>query len=310
MGQIIKISTAGMTMEEWRASRKNSIGGSDAATVLGLNPWSSPYTLWAEKTGTLEPEDISKKEAVRLGHYLEPYVAERFTEETGKRVRRENYILKNKYFPWAHANVDRLVIGEKAGLECKTTSELMMGKFKDGEYPANYYCQCMHYMAVTGFEKWYLAVLIGNRDFRIFEIRRNEDEIAALMEAEQRFWGYVKQNVPPPVDGTQSTAETLEALYPETGGSVDLTPVCGSIRQYLALKKEIKKLEDHLELCANTIKEHMRGASRGSFMDIKVSWSETTTSRFDKKAFEKENPGVDLSIYSKVSKSRRFAIKE
>ena len=310
MGTITKISTVNMSQEEWEASRMNSIGGSDAATVLGLNPWKSPYSLWAEKSGAVKPEDVSRKEAVRLGHVLEPYVAQRFSEETGKKVRRENYILKNEDYPWAHANVDRMVIGERAGLECKTTSELNLKKFRDGEYPANYYCQCMHYMAVTGYEKWYLAVLIGHREFRVFEIPRNEEEIAALMEAEQRFWGYVESKTPPPVDGSQSTADTLEALYPQTGGNVDLTPVCSDIRQYLALKREIKELETRLDRCGNSIKEFMGGASKGSFMDIKVSWTETKSSRFDKAVFKKANPGVDLALYSKTTTSRRFTVKE
>lgn len=138
-----KICTRDMSEEAWVEARKGSIGGSDAAAIVGLNSYKSAYALWAEKSGRIEPEDISMKEAVRLGHELEPYVAKRFTEITGKKVRRENYILKNTEYPWAHANVDRLVIGEKAGLECKTTSALSLSKFKNGEYPANYYVQCV-----------------------------------------------------------------------------------------------------------------------------------------------------------------------
>ena len=223
MGNIMKIPVHDMSREEWVQSRKDSIGGSDAASLLGLNPYSSPYALWAEKTGAIEPEDISEREAVRLGNYLEPYVAQRFTEITGKKVRRENYILKNSDYPWAHANVDRLVVGEKAGLECKTTSALNLKKFKNGEYPANYYCQCMHYMAVTGYEKWYLAVLIGNHDFRIFEIHRDEDEIAALMAAEEQFWSCVTSNTPPAIDGLPATGQTTvrwrsASWIPSSGG--------------------------------------------------------------------------------------------
>ena len=52
MGQIIKIPTSNMSESEWQAARRQSVGGSDAATVLGLNPYASPYSLWAEKTGS------------------------------------------------------------------------------------------------------------------------------------------------------------------------------------------------------------------------------------------------------------------
>ena len=64
---IRKIPTAAMSKEEWTALRSTTIGGSDAAAILGLNPYKSPYALWAEKTGKVIPEDISQKEAVRLG---------------------------------------------------------------------------------------------------------------------------------------------------------------------------------------------------------------------------------------------------
>jgi putative phage-type endonuclease len=309
MGNITKIPVHNMSKEQWVQSRKDSIGGSDAASLLGLNPYSSPYVLWAEKTGAIEPEDISDKEAVRLGVFLEPYVAQRFSEITGKKVRRENYILKNSDYPWAHANVDRLVIGEKAGLECKTTSALNLKKFKGGEYPANYYCQCMHYMAVTGYDKWYLAVLIGNHDFRIFEILRDEDEIAALMDAERQFWDCVTSHTPPAVDGLPATGKTIEALHTDTGETVDLTPVCANIRQYLALKAQIKGLEEQLEAAANGIKAFMGDAGKGIYGDTTVNWRATSTSRFDKKAFQQKNPGIDLSAYHKTTVSRRFEVK-
>ena len=110
-----KISTIGMSREDWLEHRRQSIGGSDAATIVGLNPYSSPYELWADKLGRIPPKEDN--EAMRQGRDLEDYVARRFMAETGKRVRRENNIIKNSAVPFAHANVDRLVIGEKAGLE-------------------------------------------------------------------------------------------------------------------------------------------------------------------------------------------------
>ena len=157
-----KISTVGMSHEEWLAHRKNAIGGSDAAGIVGMNQYSSPYSIWAEKLDKLPPK--GDNEAMRLGRDLEEYVAKRFTEATGKKVQRENAILYNPDIPWAHANIDRRVVGEDAGLECKTCSALSMGKFKNGEFPENYYVQCMHYLSVTGCKKWYLAVLVLGKE--------------------------------------------------------------------------------------------------------------------------------------------------
>ncbi len=306
---IHKISTKDMSREQWVAARRDSIGGSDAATVLGLNPYSSPYALWAEKTGAVVPEDISDKECVRLGTYLEEYVAQRFAQETGKKVRRENFILKNADYPFAHANVDRLLVGERAGLECKTTSELNMRRFRGGEYPANYYCQCMHYMAITGYPKWYLAVLIGNREFLIFEILRDEDEITALMDAERQLWELVESKTPPPVDGSKATGDTLEAMYPDVEETIDLTPVCDDLRQYLAMKAQMKELDTQLQTLANRIKEYMGSASRGEYGGCIVNWKEYSSSRFDKALFQKQNPDIDLTSYNKTTVSRRFEVK-
>ena len=306
---IEKIRTAGMSRDAWLVARRHSLGGSDAAAVMGLNPYKSPFALWAEKTGMVPEPDIGEKESVRLGNYLEPYVAQRFSEITGKKVRRENAILKNPDYPWAHANVDRMVIGEKAGLECKTTSELNLRRFKNGEYPANYYCQCVHYLAVTGYEKWYLAVLIGNRELRIFEIQRDEDEIRALMESEKRFWDLVERRVPPEADGSPATSEALDTLYPGGGGEMDLTPVSRDIRDYLAIKTQIKALEEQMDARENAIKAYMADATRGTSGGMTVTWVPFQTSRFDKTAFLRDNPGFDLEKYSRVTSGRRFTVK-
>lgn len=306
---IEKICTRDMNEEAWVEARKGSIGGSDAAAIVGLNPWKSAYALWAEKSGKIEPEDISMKEAVRLGHELEGYVAKRFTEITGKKVRRENYILKNTDYPWAHANVDRLVIGEKAGLECKTTSALSLSKFKNGEYPANYYVQCVHYLAVTGLERWYLCVLIGNQEVKVFTIERDEDEIAALMDAEQEFWAQVDDGIAPLPDGSDSSSKAIAALYDDEGGACDLTPFTSTLRDYMGLKAEIKELTDRCDGLGNQIKEYMGTASRGTAGDFRVSYGSRSKRTFDVKKFQKDNPGIDLSGYYKVSSYRQFEVK-
>ncbi|HFC9341278.1 TPA: YqaJ viral recombinase family protein, partial [Enterococcus hirae] len=50
-------STLDMSHQEWLEDRKKGIGGSDVATVLGLNKYKSPYQLWLEKTGQIELKD-------------------------------------------------------------------------------------------------------------------------------------------------------------------------------------------------------------------------------------------------------------
>lgn len=306
---LIKISTKDMTHEKWLEHRRKSIGGSDASAIVGMNNYSSPYTVWADKLGKLPPKEDN--EAMRLGRDLEDYVAKRFTEETGKKVRRENNILINPDIPFAHANVDRMIVGEDAGFEAKTTSALNTKKFKNGEYPENYYVQCVHYMMVTGCERWYLGVLVLGIEFKWFVIERDEGEIEALRKSEADFWEYVKSGEAPMADGSDSTSETLRTIYPESNGeTVGLMAFEDDLKQYMhlsALADDYKKLKEE---CANKIKAYMGECGNGESSKYKVSWSSYMRNTFDHKRFAKDNPGIDLSGYYNASPTRKFSVKE
>lgn len=306
---LIKIPTLDMPHEEWLRHRQKSIGGSDAASIIGLNPWVSPYTVWADKLGKLPPKEDN--EAMRQGRDLEFYVAQRFSEATGKKVRRENSIIVNPEYPFAHANVDRLVIGEDAGLECKTTSMLNMKKFKNGAYPDTYYVQCVHYMMVTGCKKWYLAVLVLNKAFMVFEIERDEEEIQALAKSEEEFWKIVESKTPPVADGSASTGDTLSIIYPESNGeTVDLFAYETDLQQYMGLTAQIKELEKMKDEVANRVKAFLGEAGRGETDKHKVSFISTSRSTFDSKRFAAEHPDIDLSEYYKNSTYRTFKVTE
>lgn len=307
MGEITKVKTD--NHEAWLNLRKNYIGGSDAAAVVGLNAYASPYSLWAEKTGKIP--GFFGNLATEVGTYLEEFVAQKFAQETGKKVRKCNQSFLNSLYPFAIANIDREIVGEDAGLEIKTTDSLNMKKFSGGEYPANYYCQCVHYMAVTGKKRWYLAVLIGNKEFKWFVIERDEAEIEALMTAEAAFWEHVKMDIPPAVDGTRATTEAVKTIYAESDDSIcDLTAYTENLRQYMNLKAQIKELETMSEEVANNIKVFMGESGGGQCDGFKVSWKTQTRNTFDRKRFEKENPDVDLSGYFKTSTARVFRVAE
>lgn len=295
--------------EEWRALRHKYIGGSDAAAVVGLNSWVSPYSLWAEKTGRLP--GFEGNLATEVGTYMEDFVAQKFAEVTGKRVRKCNLSWFNDEYPWAIANIDREIVGEDALLEIKTTSELNMGKFKGGEYPSNYYVQVMHYLGVTGKERGYLAVLIGNREFKWFTIERDEDEIAALMDAERTFKMLIDNDTPPDADGSSSTADTLSALYPN---SMDTAIGIGfyekDLDNYFRLKAQADELDKQIDAIANRIKVHLGECERGEGEKYKVSWKTQSRSTFDYRRLMKDNPGLDVSGYFKTSTSRPFKVTE
>lgn len=309
---IARIPTTGMSREEWLEARRSGIGGSDAATVVGLNPRASLYSLWADKTGRLP--DKEDTEAMRIGRDLEDYVARRFEEATGKAVRRRNAIFRDPDKPWAHANIDREVIGERAGLECKTTNVLNLKMYKGGEFPDNYYCQCMHYLGVTGWDRWYLAVLVVGSGFFVFTLERDEDEIAALMAAEEAFWNtYILPDVAPDVDGAKPTTDAIGNVYASSDDSViaDISTPQSTFELLDALKRQKKGLKTQIDNIENAIKEEMGEAETGnSRAGYHVTWRPQTRTTFDHKRFLMDHPDMDLKDYYKVSTIRVLRIKK
>ena len=208
-----KISTVHMELTEWLEQRKQGIGGSDAGAVCGLNPYASPMSVYQDKTS---PEiRIQENEAMRQGRDLEDYVAKRFMEATGFKVRRSNVMYKSEEYPFMLADVDRLIVGEDAGLECKTASAFQQDKWKDGAVPPHYLIQCLHYMAVTGKKSWYLAVVILGREFRYVKVDWDEEMIRNLIEVEKDFWmNHVVPRVMPDPDGSRICDEVISRYYP------------------------------------------------------------------------------------------------
>lgn len=296
--------------EEWLELRKGFIGGSDAGAVIGMNPYSSPFAVWAEKTGKVE--GFAGNLTTKVGAYLEDLVAQLFTEETGKKVRRKNRMLVNDEYPWACADVDRMVVGEKALLEIKTTNSFpAMRKIRGGEYPEMWYCQMVHYLAVTGLEKAYLAVLINCRDLKIFTLERDEAEIKALMDAEEEFWELVKTDTPPEIDGSDATLDAINSQWPcSQDAEIYLAGFEDKLKTRKDLNAEKKALEAAIKKIDNEIKAEMQDAQRAACEGWKISWKEQNRSSFQWDDFEADHPDIDLDSYYKTTTSRVMRITE
>ena len=321
---ITRISTE--DREAWKALRSKYIGGSDAAAVVGLNPFSSPYSLWAEKTGKVPPFEGNL--TTDVGTFLEEFVARKFSEISGKKVRRVNQSLINDRYPFAIANIDRDVVGEDSGLECKSTSALSTKRFLGGEFPTNYYCQCVHYLGVTEKSRWYLAVLVGNKEFKIYQITRladdpvpvwcessvyvNDDEISALMTSEMVFWyEHVQKDIPPALDGTAATTEAISQVFSESDSEtddVDLFAFESDLEARMTYASLIKDCERKRDEIDNRIKAYLGESSGGISRSYKVSFASQTRESFDSKSFMRDHPGMDLSKYKKHSSFRAFKV--
>ena len=304
-----KISLAGVSNAEWLHLRKSGIGGSDAGAICGVNPYSSAMKVFRDKTND-EAEGIDT-EAVRIGHDLEQYVAERFTEATGLRVRRSNFMYRSKEHPFMIADVDRLVIGEDAGLECKTASAYNADKWKDGSIPPHYVMQCYHYMAVTGKKTWYIAAVILGREFVFHKLTWDDSLIQSLTAAEQDFWeNHVMTGTMPDPDGSKICDEVIKQYFhtAKTESSVTLVGFDEKLDRRAEIVAQIEDLKLEQSRIEQEIKIFMKQNEHASNGKYRVSWSNVSSMRLDAKLLKQEHPKL-YSAYAKESVSRKFQIK-
>lgn len=303
------ISTLGLTREQWLRMRKSGIGGSDAGAICGLNPYSSVMNVYHDKT--TDEIDDTDNESMRQGRDLEEYVARRFTEETGLKVRRSNKMYRSKEYPFMLADVDRMVVGTDAGLECKTASAFNRDKWKDGQVPPHYLIQCLHYMAVTGKREWYIAVVILGVGFQYRKITWDEEVIRKLIAVEQAFWNQnVIPGIMPEPDGSKVCDEVLAGYYrnPKKKSSIPLVGFDEKLERWEGLLQEIGQLEKEQRQIEQEIKCYMQDHELAFNDRYRVSWSNTDTTRLDTKRMKEEKPEL-YKEYARVTTSRRFTVK-
>ena len=229
--------------EEWLQGRKNHIGGSDAAACVGLNPYKDNVQLWEEKVGLVLPEDISDKDYVQYGTEAEEHLRALFALDHPeyKVFYDPDNMFTNSKYPWMHASLDGELLdstGCHGILEIKTTNILQGSqweKWRD-KIPDNYFCQVLHYLAVTEYDFAVLKAQIksgqGERmriETRHYFIERKEveEDIVCLVESERKFWNCVVTGTRPDLilpaiekkesvhDGTEDLQPAGYGLYPE-----------------------------------------------------------------------------------------------
>lgn len=307
------VSTKTLTREEWLQWRNHGIGSSDAAAAVGKSPYTAPLALWLEKTGRKAPEDLSDKSAVYWGTILEPLVAQAYREKTGQKVRRVNAILQHPEYPFLLANLDRVIEGGGI-LEIKTAG-FRSQKFWEAGIPEHYRIQVLHQLLVTGKAWAEVAVLIGGQEFRTYRLEPSAAELDSLLAAEKAFWEHVTRDIPPEVDGSKSSAESLSCLYPQSQPTlVDFTEHRAMNQLFVALvqaRVRSTEAEQQEELLEQRMKEALGEAQGALFEQGKVTWKSTASSRvLDSKKLTQEHPDWVEPYWISKPGSRRFTVQE
>lgn len=194
--------------EEWMKNR-DRIGGSDAAAIIGMNPYMTNIELWNIKTGQVKQEDISEKPYVKYGTQAEMHLRGLFRLDFPEYQVEyiENNMWMNDKYPFAHASLDGWLIeketGRKGILEIKTTNILQsIQKEKwNQRIPDNYYIQILHYFLVTEFDFAILKAQLKSEfngeiyiQTKHYKIERSdiEEDIKFLESSERKFWKNVQ----------------------------------------------------------------------------------------------------------------------
>lgn len=313
-----KTSAAYKDREAWLRERKTGLGGSDAAAIMGLNPYRTPLDVYRDKMGL--SEEIEVNADMRRGNVLEPVAAEEYAAETGREIRRQP-LRRHPEFPWMIANVDRQVFAgsgegsfkvETTGvLEIKCPGIYTFAQIKRRGLPDHMTLQIIHYLAVTGYEWGSFALFNSERmDLLHFDIQRDDDLIETLIERERAFWhDHVLAEIPP----EETVEEEIEIPEFTSGEFVVIendsvwNKAAKDLREATELMDAAKALKDQAsDRIKSMMDEHehdaveIPGLARFYYrsQDGRVSWKSTA------QALAKE-ANLDITKFEVVGKSFR-----
>lgn len=297
------ISTKKMNHDEWLEARRSGIGGSEIASLLGINPYSSAIDVWLDKKGVSEP--IKPNYQMRLGSLAEDSVAQIWSEDNPDYiVEKCNAILQNIEYDFAFANVDRLFIDNKSGemgiLEIKNISGRGAGAWYGDEPPYYYQAQVMWYLAVTGLKKGKLVANIANNEMLEFDIDYDPIVVKQMMDIANKFWteNVLKDVRPEPM---HTDAGNITKFFNIASEEIkDLSHMKEAFEKRAELDEQIKALSNDKKTIENTIKIELAECKRGLVDGQKaVSVSRSERTSLDSKGIKADHP----EIFEKYSKS-------
>lgn len=293
--------------ERWLKHR--GIGSSDAATILGLNPYKTKHALWLELSGLVP--GFEGNAHTQWGTRLEPVIASAYEDETGDQLVQNSALYAHDEYSWMTATPDYwLAHGKDKVVECKSTVRAQ--DYEEG-IPDYVHCQVLHQMAVLGVEEIDVAALIQGWDFRIKPVKADKALIDNIVNIEGEFYRMVEDGTPPPLSA--SDGDILKHLYPTSRNSEVLLPdtALGWLRTYQEAAEQLKRIKEEQDLASTQLKALLRDNERG-LLDCKdgrfvVSWKGYASKRFDSKTFAAKHPELHEE-FLQTTTARRFNIKK
>jgi putative phage-type endonuclease len=276
--------------QEWLAYRNTGLGASEIGGIMGLPGVahrSSPLKVFLEKSGALEPEDLSDVEAIEWGHIMEPVIAAQYAAKTGRHIERGRrgrfQVLRSVEHPWALCSLDFWTAendnSPRRPLEIKNVSSFMAEDWLNGP-PDYYYCQLQQQCLVTGASKATSALCLGGNRLLWCDVPRDEEMIRKIIYHGSRFWQRLLDRDPPAPDDSAATKEALARLYPKDNGAVVVMPavLLDTVYDWRRLKDEKSEIEKKIRHAESQLKATLGEAERGLWSSGEaVSWRTQTT---------------------------------
>lgn len=233
------------------------IGASECAAALGLNKYKTPWQLYMEKRGLVEPKP--ETEAMEWGQYLEQPILQRYGEKVGCQLFYPHRMYLSRAMPFIVATPDAIGWDRESNdhwcVDAKNVSQWRYDAkhgrerncFGEGEddLPLEYVMQGQHQMLVTGLNSCDFPVLFGGQTLRMYTVQRNQELIDRLVERLEIFYQQVVDGTPPPPDfENETTLEMIKQIYPVEPVEIQLNSgVIGPVERYLKAQQEIKQAE-------------------------------------------------------------------
>jgi putative phage-type endonuclease len=302
---------------KWLEERKKGIGGSEASMILGINPWKSRLELWNEKVTLKSNIDATKQLMFKIGHILEPIIAEEYTKETG-RILEERPLKVHPKYSFILGNIDREIVDGDKGrgpgiLEIKTKGAFT--NWHEEEIPIYYHAQIQHYLNLYNYTWGSFAVLdLGVMKLNIVDVKRDDDFISKLVKEEIEFWKLVEYKTPPPVCPTNACQEFLREHYKISEDiTIDLNDNEDATK-WAAMLREAKRNIKAFDIMETEAKNHLMSivgiAEKAVGGNYTISWKAPIDKDvFDLERFKREHYELAKQYIKSEPQTRRFTVR-
>lgn len=252
---------------EWVAQRRERIGGSEIAAVLGLSPWESYFSLWHRKAGNIG--GIEDTELMLWGRLLEEPIAQRFALHHPEFTVSPGGTFVSVDRDYQLITPDRLLTissGEDPDhwepLEIKTAySDEEWGDEGTEEIPIYYRCQVMWSLDAFQLPQCRLAAYFGGDEYREYVIHYDDVDAGVLRKRAEEFLDSLREGVLPALDGHTATYRAVRELHPDIEPrTVDLS--ASVALPYLAALEDEKSAEQAKRWAAGEVARAMGCARR------------------------------------------------